>query len=214
MAEPVYFLNVNIDGYEGEVFVNDAPILAASLDFPCLGNPPISEWLLNGDNVLKFVIERAPHLVPPEDEMPTADAPPPNGDHDDTEAQSDVDDSSGDGEQEAPDDGSGDPILRITFCSGELGGLSEEAEELGVIDWTPPEDPDPPIELPLEVTLAVAVQHSFGSWAWENAPPLELDEPTIAEITQFVQDLHQAMSSGNINALIDAAAINYREFPQ
>ncbi|WAS94760.1 hypothetical protein [Nannocystis punicea] len=53
----VDYLNISVHGYACEILVNDAPIARTPLGDPYTATPPISEWLITGDNELAVRID-------------------------------------------------------------------------------------------------------------------------------------------------------------
>ncbi|HEY8427621.1 MAG TPA: hypothetical protein VIL20_04570 [Sandaracinaceae bacterium] len=184
MATPCFYLNVAIRGYDADVFVNGAPIVRASRGYPCIVLPPVSEWIVQGENVLTVAVEGGDALDPP-GESEAGAAPPP---------------------ADEP------PRLRVALCRGELGEFVEPGREneLVVIDWTPPPPPgegEEPLALPHEVRAAVDLSHPWGAWSWESAPAFDLwaEPETVVEVATFLADLHAALERGQLDPLLDAS---------
>ncbi|PRQ08049.1 hypothetical protein [Enhygromyxa salina] len=59
MSKPIFYLHVEARGVQAEVRLNDAPILELSLEYPQHAFPTISEWVINGENLLSVHVEQA-----------------------------------------------------------------------------------------------------------------------------------------------------------
>jgi hypothetical protein len=196
MATPCFYLNVTIRGYDAEVFLNGAPILSAVRAYSCIALPPVSEWVVEGENVLSVVVEGGDHIDPPpedgsEDGEQTTAPPPPRP-----------------GEE---------PLLRVALCRGELGEIVEPGQEneLVALEWVPPPRgaDEPPLELPHEEHVTIDLSHPWGTWAWESAPAFdfETDPTAVLDIIRFLADLHAALAAGRLDPLLDASRVKFDE---
>jgi hypothetical protein len=170
----VDYLNVSIHGYACEVLVNGAPIVRSPIDSPYMATPPVSEWLVTGDNEMAVRI--------------TAIAPP---------------------------GACSDPLsprrLIVERCAGELGTVVPVGEDhvLDAIVYEPdPDDPPPP--LPLLLTHAFRLPPG-PTWAWESAPPLQLDAATTAELLMFLDAVHADLVVGDMDSLLARQRIKFAE---
>lgn len=59
MSTPIFYLHVEGRGVQAEVRLNDAPVIELSLDYPQHAFPTISEWVVNGENVLSVHVEQS-----------------------------------------------------------------------------------------------------------------------------------------------------------
>ncbi|MCA9639217.1 MAG: hypothetical protein H6718_20665 [Polyangiaceae bacterium] len=192
MATPVFYLNVNIIGYDAEIVLNGAPIVQASQAYACICYPTISEWVINGSNTLTVVIYAGRELPTPEGEAQTAIVVP-------AEAGNDTDEA---------------PRLRVALCRGEMGEVPEDGaeEELIVLEWQPPpEDPNNPLVLPVSVSEKGDVAQPWGEWSWQRAEPFAPTQETAIELTQFIQSLHAPLSQKNLLPLMDASKPKFDE---
>ncbi len=200
MATPCFYLNVTIRGYDAEVFVNGAPILGSARSYPCIALPPVSEWIVQGENVLSVTIHGGDHIDPPPDVEGDEDGdtiPPP---------------------APAAPAGEGEPpMLRVALCRGDIGEMVEpgqESELLG-LEWEPPpqSEDEPPLELPHEEQVTVDLAHPWGTWAWESAPAFDFEaEPeAVLDVVQFLADLHGAVAAGRLDSLLDASQVKFDE---
>ncbi|PRP95361.1 hypothetical protein ENSA5_39460 [Enhygromyxa salina] len=57
MSGEIFYIHVDARGCHGEVRLNDAPVLGLSLDFPVHAFPTISEWVVDGENLLSVHVE-------------------------------------------------------------------------------------------------------------------------------------------------------------
>jgi hypothetical protein len=188
----VYYLNVSINGYDAEVFVNGAPILTSTAAYPCIAFPTVSEWMASGENEIKVVISG---VAPPP-------SPPPKLP----------------GEEEGfverlPDRGAelSPSRVKVALCQGEMGTLPELGQEdvLGTLEWSPPGGGAPP--LPAVATLRREVSHPYGRWSWQDADPISLDRATVEEITGVVRSIHAAMAARRVEPLADLMDIKFDE---
>ncbi|MCY1061592.1 hypothetical protein [Nannocystis sp. SCPEA4] len=170
----VDYLNVSIHGYACEVFVNGAPIVRTALDTPYTATPPISEWLVTGDNEMTVRIDAIA--------APAACS---------------------------------DPLsprrLLVERCVGPLDAVVPVGEDqvLDTIEYTP-QPGDPPPALPLVLTHEFKLP-SGPTWAWESAPPLQLDAATTAELLMFLEVVHADLSEGNMDGLLARQRIKFAE---
>ncbi len=201
MGAPCFYLHVAIRGYDAEVFLNGAPILATARSYMLDALPTVSEWIVQGENVLSVVIHGGDHIDPPPEEgEDTSDTIRPPGEDD-----------------EPPDQEPEPPFLRVDICRGELDDLVEPGQEnvLLRLEWTPPPPPaegEEGLELPHETRESVELEHPWGRWSWEGAPVLDVDEPELwAEVSKFVEDLRDAIDRGRLEPLLDASQIKFDE---
>ncbi|MGE3668312.1 MAG: hypothetical protein AB7K71_01580 [Polyangiaceae bacterium] len=191
MATPVFYLNVNIVGYDAEIILNGAPILQATQAYACICFPTISEWVVNGTNTLQVAIYDGRGLPKPEDGAAAIVVPAGAGSESD----------------EAP-------RLRVALCRGEMGEVPEDGaeEELIVLEWEPPpEDPDHPLVLPHTVSEKGDVSQPWGEWSWQRAEPFAPTQETALELTQFIQSLHAPLAQKNLLPLMDASKPKFDE---
>ncbi len=190
MATPVFYLNVNIVGYDAEIVLNGAPIVQATQAYACIAYPTISEWVVNGTNTLTVAIYDGRELPKPEGEQQAAVVAP-----------------AGDMTDEPP-------RLRVALCRGEMGEVPEDGaeEELIVLEWEPPpEDPNNPLQLPHTVTEQGEASQPWGEWSWERAEPFAPTQETAIELTQFIQSLHAPLTEKNLLPLMDASKPKFDE---
>ncbi|MEM9460131.1 MAG: hypothetical protein AAGF11_38500 [Myxococcota bacterium] len=60
MSTPCFYLDVHIRGYDAEVFINGAPILRSHQSHAIRASPAVSEWVVQGRNEVRVVIEPSP----------------------------------------------------------------------------------------------------------------------------------------------------------
>ena len=198
MDHVVYYLHVSINGYDAEVWLNDAPILRTSTAFPWLAFPTVSEWIVQGVNELKAVVYRAER--PKE---PLLDRRRPiYADPDDEEDDSGV-------VYKAPDLS---PVrLQVALCRGQLGGLPDlyNQDILCALDWSPVPGQLP--ELPATATARRDIVHPFGRWSWEDAAPIALDRATMGEIGDVARSIRSYTEGGDVNALAGLMRVKFDE---
>lgn len=56
---PVFYVDVSIEGCDAEVFLNDAPIVRITPDSSSMAFPTVSQWAINGENELTVVVAAA-----------------------------------------------------------------------------------------------------------------------------------------------------------
>lgn len=191
MATPVFYLNVHISGYDAEIVLNGAPVLQATQAYACIAFPTLSEWVINGTNVLSVAIFGGRDLPQAED----------------ASAQ-DTADGQGPAEDAEPSK------LRVALCRGELGEVPEDGaeEELIVLEWEPPpEDPNAPLVLPHLVTEQGEASHPWGEWSWQRAPAFQPTAETAVEVTQFLAAIHAPLAQKNLLPLMDASQPKFDE---
>lgn len=223
MPTPCYYLHVTIRAYDAEVFLNGAPIVAASRAFPRLALLPINEWLVQGENVLSVTIHGADHLPEPAPER-IDDLEPEDSYDDETRELDDEDDG-------APSTlipppltppagaaGGDPPLLRVALCVGDLGEIVEPGaeRELVALEWTPPPPPgegEPPLAVPIEAEERIDLSHPWGTWSWERAEAFDLegDPAAVLDVIDFVTELHAAMAAGRLDAVAGRSAPKYDE---
>lgn len=203
MATPCFYLNVTIRGYDAEVLLNGAPIIQSVRSYSCIALPPVSEWVVQGENVLSVTITGGDHIDPPPEEPedgedgidPTLVSKP---------------------EPPAPKPGE-EPLLRVALCRGEIGEIVDPGREneLVVLEWVPPPRgaDDPPLPLPHEEAVTIDLTHPWGTWAWESAPAFdfETDPAAVLDVVQFIQDLHAALAAGRLDPVLDASQVKFDE---
>ncbi|KIG19034.1 hypothetical protein DB30_05938 [Enhygromyxa salina] len=59
MSTPIFYLHVEARGVQAEVRLNDAPIIELFVEYPQHAFPTISEWVINGENVLSVHVQQA-----------------------------------------------------------------------------------------------------------------------------------------------------------
>ncbi len=214
MPTPCYYLHVTIRAYDAEVFLNGAPIDAASRTYPRLALLPINEWLVQGENVLSVIVHGGDHLPEPapepedlepgealaldEDSAPATEPPPPLA---------------------PPAPPSGDPpLLRVALCVGDLGEIVDPGaeRELLALEWTPPPPPregEPPQTAPFEAEERIDLSHPWGTWSWERAEAFDLegDPAAVLDVIDFVAEVHAAMAAGRLDAVAGRSAPKYDE---
>lgn len=79
-----------------------------------------------------------------------------------------------------------------------------DAKELMKVEWV--SSSDEPTVYPKVVSCESDLGELFGSWEWESAPRLELNDPTRKEIVKFVENLHLSLAAGDPELFIDLGA--------
>jgi hypothetical protein len=59
VSTPVFYVHVQGRGCQAEIRLNDAPVIELSRDYPQHAFPTISEWVVNGENLLSVHVEQA-----------------------------------------------------------------------------------------------------------------------------------------------------------
>lgn len=192
MDHVVYYLNVSINGYDTEVFVNDAPIVTSTTAYPCIAFPTVSEWVINGENEIKVVISGAKPKEPEDDSEARAEA---EGRIYSPRRKEDL-----------------SPIrLKVALGQGELGTVVdlEREDVICALSFAPPGDAPP--ELPQVVVMRHAVTTPYGRYAWQDAAPITLDKATRAEIWEVVRALHADMGARRVDLLASMMRVKFDE---
>lgn len=57
MSKPIFYVHIKGQGVRGEVRLNDAPVLELFLEYPQDAFPTISEWVIDGENLLSVHVQ-------------------------------------------------------------------------------------------------------------------------------------------------------------
>lgn len=72
-------------------------------------------------------------------------------------------------------------------------------------------DHDEATQAPRVRRLGVDLGMSFGPWAWEKAPILELDDATMNEAKSVVREMHGALFSGDAQKVLNLIRLRWEE---
>lgn len=85
----------------------------------------------------------------------------------------------------------------IRFPEG-VPGFVEYGELLAAAPFAGSQDAGLPRKFPVEVSAAVDLGPAHGRWAWQDAPPLKLDQALIAQVGVLFAQLESAIRSNDI----------------
>lgn len=165
---PVYFLDIDIGYCDAGVFLNGAPIMRTTAKQTLRCSPPVSPWVIDGENTLEITIEG---------------------------------------------DGTGDEShIGVSLSSGEPGSIPEPGTSSvhACVDWSP-QAGSMPGNGPVALTTRAALTHPWGTWAWQTAPLLTLDDAAASDLTGFLQTLHAGLAEHRLDPLITASRIKLEE---
>ncbi|MFK7985131.1 MAG: hypothetical protein AB8I08_03795 [Sandaracinaceae bacterium] len=217
MTTPCYYLNVTIRGYSGELLLNGAPMVAFVPDYQAVLVRPVSEWVLQGENVLSVRVDGGALCEPHNEERERRERRAAGEEVEEPQELVAPDEDLSDNTAEHDLDG---PVLRVALCEGIVGEMVEPGDEreLFVLDWEPPpvprtEEEGNPLVFPHTVSERGSLNHPWGTWAWESAEAfdLEQDPGTLVDILDFLRGIHDALSANQVQPLIDASRVNYQE---
>lgn len=98
----------------------------------------------------------------------------------------------------------------VRFADGEIAEASR-GELLAEVRYAP--EPDEPTTrvVPHAVAVEVDLGQANGRWSWQDAPPLTLDEATVAEAVAVLEAIGAAFQKGSAEALWALGEVKNRE---
>ena len=100
--------------------------------------------------------------------------------------------------------------LRI-IRMGPSGGMPTPSTGtvLGSVEWLGSQEKSD--QCPRTVSLAFDGGAGFGTWSWQTAPSLRLDEATVLEAQVLIEQVRACLRAGNAKELLRLIEINFRE---
>ena len=176
MTETFYVLECEVSGTTAEFFVNDIPLTRRGMGIGHYLGAPINQYLVDGVNQLKLVIEPGP--IPSESE------------------------SGRKGKKTVWTPGEEKVWAKIkkyprgAVVGGPDGRLLLEAE-WPIRDSRQNRDDFQPQEYPLAVVEERDLGEMFGPFEWQAAPQLALDDDTRGEIEDLLRELCESLAAGD-----------------
>ncbi len=163
MAKQAFYIRVEARDCGARLHLNGAPVLSGDARQPWSAVAPMSEWMVDGDNLLRAEIT-----------------------------------SLGDA-----------PKFEASLCIGELGVAPEVDNAFLSVALTIPEGVPPVLPLVLEASGKAA--HPWGRWYWQDAPRILAGRRTQTDIFEFVSEIHQGLSAGDVDPLIAGCRIKFND---
>jgi hypothetical protein len=80
---------------------------------------------------------------------------------------------------------------------------------LGSVEWLGSQEKSE--QCPRSVSVAFDGGAGFGTWSWQTAPSLRLDEATVLEAQVLIEQVRSCLRTGNAKDLLRLIEVNFRE---
>jgi len=100
-------------------------------------------------------------------------------------------------------------VARLVAYAPGVMASPENGRVLAVLEYRGVGDGS--VDAPRVRRLSVDLGMSFGPWAWQKAPVLTLDEPTLREAVAVVGEVHAALFGGDAARLFDLVRTRWEE---
>ncbi len=196
MTNTFYVLQCTANNCQVEFYLNDIPVALRGGHKGHFVGVPVNQYLVDRENILSIVVSPGP--------KPSESKTGPNGVR----------------SPKAPP-GSALVILAKYPKGSTIGG--PDGEEITSIEWPPHDDGEQdetqedqeekgdPDLFPLEIVRKFDIGKLFGSWEWQRAPRIDLDDDVRDEIVDFLKILGVALSDGDPEPFIKSSAIRLTE---
>jgi hypothetical protein len=170
-----WVLEFDVDGCDGEVFLNGAPLSLRGESYGKHFAAPVNSWIVDGENVLEVVV--SPGAIPSESRT---------GPY---------------GPKPLVAVGLAKVTARIAkYPRGAVVG-GPDAKVVMQLDWPlrgADGSPTPAfVETPLVLEAREDVGTAFGKWSWQSAEKVTLDNATRYDLVAFLEDVGQALDRGD-----------------
>lgn len=174
-----YVLECSVKGCNAEFYLNDIPIVRRGPVYGTAYSGPVNPFLVDGVNALEIVVNPGP--------TPGEAVAGPSG------------------ERRRLLAGAG-AFARAKLARYPFGAVVDgpDREQLSAIEWEVAR-PSVPEMFPQVASRSVDLGGLFGPWAWQSAPPVELDDATVAEIHGFIEKFHANRAAGDADYFITAS---------
>lgn len=188
----MYILEAYLQGYEAELYLNEALMAKTTPDIPKRQIMVVNEWLKNGENLFRVAFKKVDNeaLEKEQEALQKMGGPKPFNERDEP------------------------PYVRceVTLREKTLANFSDDSlgNLLAEFKWEPPVAG--PVPIPSQQVWLHPVQHDWGVWSWEKADIVTLTPSVLQELVHYVTHLFNLIAASDLDGLLKEMEVKLQEF--